>query len=227
MGEDGQKMSKSLGNVVNPDDIINEFGADVLRLYEMFMGPLEQSKPWSMKNISGTRRFLEKVWRIAEKPIVDSATPPHIEKMRHQTIKKVSAEIEAYKFNTAISQLMIYANEFGNEKSVTRPSLETLLILLAPFAPHLTEELWEKIGNTFSIHQRPWPSYDEAFLVEDKVTVVFMVNGKLRDSRELSSQTSKEELEAMASNILAKHIDGKTVVKMIVVPGKLVNLVVK
>jgi len=227
MGEDGQKMSKSLGNVVNPDDVIEESGADVLRLYEMFMGPLEQSKPWSMKNISGTRRFLEKVWRIAQKPITQGPTPTDIEKVRHQTIKKVSAEIEGYKFNTAISQLMIYANEFGKEETVTKQSLETLLILLAPFAPHITEELWEMIGNPFSIHQQPWPTYDESQLVEDTVTIVFMVNGKLRASKDLPPGISQSDLLLEAKSILGKHIEGKTIVKEIVVPKKLVNFVVR
>ncbi len=227
MGEDGQKMSKSLGNVVNPDDVIEESGADVLRLYEMFMGPLEQSKPWSMKNISGTRRFLEKVWRIAQKPITQGTTPPHLEKVRHQTIKKVSAEIEGYKFNTAISQLMIYANEFSNEATITKQSLETLLILLAPFAPHITEELWEQIGNSFSIHQQSWPTYDESLLVEDTVTIVFMVNGKLRASKDLPTGLGQSELIREAKSLLAKHLEGKTLVKEIVVPKKLVNFVVR
>lgn len=227
MGEDGQKMSKSLGNVVNPDDVIAESGADVLRLYEMFMGPLEQSKPWSTNNILGTRRFLEKVWRIALKTQSHEGLSAEAQKLRHQTIKKVSVDIEEYKFNTAISQLMIFANEFGKADIVPKEAVETLLLLLAPFAPHLTEELWEKIGNSFSIHQQAWPVHEEAFLAEDKVTIVFMINGKLRANKDLPTGLSDAELINEAQTMLGKFVEGKTIVKEIVVPNKLVNLVVK
>ncbi len=229
MGEDGQKMSKSLGNVVNPDDVVNESGADVLRLYEMFMGPLEVSKPWSTKNIIGTRRFLEKVWRLFEKDMVeDSVVSDDILKSMHQTIKKVTNDTDGYKFNTAISALMVFVNDLGRLEKIDKSLLETLLILLAPYAPHLAEECWcEKLGNEFSVNQQKWPSYDESYLVSDTKEFVFMVNGKLKSKATLSAGISKEDLLATAKEALSKFIADKQIVKEIVVPNKLVNIVVK
>ncbi|OGI05967.1 MAG: leucine--tRNA ligase [Candidatus Margulisbacteria bacterium GWF2_35_9] len=228
MGEDGQKMSKSLGNVINPDDVINEYGADVMRLYEMFMGPLEMSKPWSTKSISGSRRFLEKVWRLLEKPIgVNIKMSSELTKAMHKAIKKVTEDLEDYKFNTAISALMIYLNELASSEEIHKQAFENLLILLAPFAPHITEECWSLLGNEFSIHKQPWPSYKEKYLVESTMTYVFMVNGKVRGKKDLSADIRKDELLSIAKEVLGKHLLNQQILKEIIVPQKLVNFVVK
>jgi len=228
MGEDGQKMSKSLGNVVNPDDVIEEYGADVMRLYEMFMGPLEMSKPWSTKSISGSRRFLEKIWRLLEKNISDSVKADDVLlKSMHKAIKKVTEDLEAYKFNTAISALMIYVNDLSKYTDIPKLAFENLLILLAPFAPHITEECWSLIGNSFSVHKQKWPSYNDKYLFEDTKTYVFMVNGKVRAKQDLAIDIEKSELLKIAKETLAKYLEDKQVVKEIIVPQKLVNIVVK
>ncbi|MEK6557323.1 MAG: class I tRNA ligase family protein, partial [Candidatus Margulisiibacteriota bacterium] len=227
LGEDGQKMSKSMGNVVNPDDVIVEFGADAIRLYEMFMGPLEMSKPWSTKNIAGVRRFLEKVWRLLDKPILPETSESEILiREMQKTIKKVGDDIESYKFNTAISALMIGVNNLGKENQLKKKTLETLLILLAPFAPHLTEECWHRLGNEYSIHQQSWPNFEEIALATERQTYVFMVNGKLRESQQMPKDITKEELLSQAKILLTKYIVGKAILKEVVVPNKLVNLVV-
>jgi leucyl-tRNA synthetase len=227
MGEDGQKMSKSLGNVINPDDVISEFGADVLRVYEMFMGPLEVSKPWSTKNIIGTRRFLEKVWRLFEKEIVNEEDDTH-SKLMHSTIKKVTEDTEEYKFNTAISSLMIYVNELGKLTKVSKKYLENLLILLAPYAPHITEECWCRfLNNDFSVHSQKWPIFDESFLKIDNTEIVFMINGKLRAKETCPLNIQKEELLVIAKKHLEKYLTDKIIIKEIVVPNKLVNFVIK
>ncbi len=228
MGEDGQKMSKSLGNVVNPDDVIQESGADVLRLYEMFMGPLEVSKPWSTKNIVGTRRFLEKVWRLFEKEVVNAVPSEDILKLMHQTIKKVTEDTDAYKFNTSISALMVYVNDLGKLDKLPKVLLETLLILLAPYAPHLAEESWcVFLGNKFSVHQQKWPKYDDKYLGSDNCEVVFMINGKLRSKEMMSVGVSKDEMLKIAKQHLFSYLENKEIVKEIIVPNKLVNIVVK
>ena len=228
MGEDGQKMSKSLGNVVNPDDVIKESGADVLRLYEMFMGPLEVSKPWSTKNIVGTRRFLEKVWRLFEKEFVNAVPSDDILRSMHHAIKKVTEDTEAYKFNTSISALMVYVNDLGKLEKIPKVLLETLLILLAPYAPHLAEECWcEILGNKFSVHQQKWPKYDNKYLGSDTCEVVFMINGKLRDKEMFPIGVSKEEMLKVAKEHLSKQLENKEIIKEIIVPNKLVNIVVK
>jgi leucyl-tRNA synthetase len=227
MGEDGQKMSKSLGNVINPDDVIEEYGADVLRMYEMFMGPLEMSKPWSTKSISGCRRYLDKVWRLFEKPLDESVTNNDIEVSRHKAIKKVTDDLEGYKFNTAISALMIFLNDLGKQPLLKQEWVETLLLLTAPFAPHLTEELWAKLGKGFSIHQESWPVFDSALLKDDMTTFVFQVNGKVRAKKELPVDADNELLLAEAKDATSKYLEGKSIVKEIVIPKKLVNLVVK
>lgn len=228
MGEDGQKMSKSLGNVVNPDDVIQESGADVLRLYEMFMGPLEVSKPWSTKNIIGTRRFLEKVWRLFEKDLVSASPTEDSLRTMHQTIKKVTEDTDAYKFNTAISALMVYVNDLGKLDKLPRVLLETLLILLAPYAPHLAEECWcELLGNKFSVHKQKWPKYDNNYLGLDTCEVVFMINGKLRAKETFPIGSAKEEMLKVAKVSLASYLENKEIVKEIIVPNKLVNIVVR
>ena len=242
MGEDGQKMSKSRGNVVNPDDVILEYGADSLRLYEMFMGPLEQTKPWSMTGVEGVSRFLARVWRLvmAENqagewemgPVAEAALDKAQLRVVHATIKKVGEDIEALSFNTAIAQMMVYVNTFTGTNPRPVAALRTLLILLNPFAPHLTEELWARLGAKFAGFEglaadQPWLAYDPALLVEDEVEVVIQINGKLRDKLVVSKDASKEAVEAaaLASPKVKEFTDGKEIKKVVVVPGKLVNIV--
>ena len=243
MGEDGQKMSKSRGNVVNPDDVISEYGADALRLYEMFMGPLEQSKPWSMTGVEGVSRFLARVWRLVMVenqasewemgPIsADAALDKAQQRVVHATIKKVGEDIEELSFNTAIAQMMVYVNTFTGVSPRPLAALRTLLVALNPFAPHLTEELWARLGKKFAGFEglaadQPWPAYDPALLVEDEVEMVIQVNGKIRDKIVVSKDAGKEAIEtaALASAKVQESTEGKAIKKVVVVPGKLVNIV--
>ncbi|MDR2982886.1 MAG: leucine--tRNA ligase [Puniceicoccales bacterium] len=238
LGEDGEKMSKSRGNVVNPDTIVHEHGTDALRLYLMFIGPLEAVKPWNTKNIEGISRFLRRIWRLLiddRTGVVSSriqnvgAENPDIERLLHQTIKKVTEDIENLRFNTAISQLMIFLNGAEKAETLSLKTARALLQLLAPLAPHIAEELWQRLGGTGSISESGWPALDESKLVENTVTVVFQVNGKLRGQTVLPKDASKEDMlaAARADENVRKFIDGKETVKEIVVPGKLVNIVVK
>ncbi|MBU41661.1 MAG: leucine--tRNA ligase [Spirochaetaceae bacterium] len=238
LGEDGQKMSKSRGNVVNPDEVIASWGADSFRLYEMFMGPLEAMKPWSPRGIEGVFRFLSRAWRmfidesgqlnpgLLTEPSEDAKRK--VEQVTHSTIKKVSEDIERLGFNTAISQLMIYVNEL-NKESVGRFSAESFVKLLSPFAPHFAEELWNKMGHDESIALEPWPQHDESLAKADEIEVVFQVNGKIRARAHVAPDLSKEELENLAreNESVKAYTEGKEEVKLIVVPGKLVNIVVK
>jgi leucyl-tRNA synthetase len=227
LAEDGQKMSKSLGNVVNPDDVIAQSGADALRMYEMFMGPLEMAKPWSTQGITGIERFLDKVWRIIESPTNSTTPEQKLEKLMHQTIAKVSSDIETISLNTAISALMILANEMNNGQN-TIAHKQTLVLLVAPFAPHIAEELWEKLGGKGSVHHQKWPSFDPAILVEDEITLVVQVNGKVRDKITASAQASEDKLKQLALNSekVKAFITGKNIQKVIVIPKKLVSIVV-
>ncbi len=245
LGEDGQKMSKSRGNVVNPDDVIAEYGADAFRCYEMFMGPLEQMKPWSMTGVEGVSRFLARVWRLVieenqsgewvlSAAVQDAPLEKAQLKVMHAAIKKVTADIEALSFNTAISELMIYVNAFVNAPVKPLAALRTLLVLLNPFAPHLTEELWEILDSKFAeANQRPllceqkWPEWDESFLVEDEIDIPVQVNGKLRDKITVKKDATNAEVEAqaLAAPKIAEHTAGKTIRKVVVVRGKLVNVV--
>lgn len=237
LGEDGEKMSKSRGNVVNPDAIVKDHGTDALRMYLMFLGPLEASKPWNTDGIAGITRFLRRLWRLAineekgtlaSKIIAEGKEPEEFVRELHRTIQKVSKDIETLQFNTAISQLMILMNAAEKAHSIHRSSLETFVKCVAPFAPHLCEEIWSRLGHQESVSLAPWPQFDPAKLVESTVEVVFQVNGKVRSTIKVAKDTSKEELLALAKADLAvqKFIDGKPIVKEIVVPGKLVNLVV-
>ena len=237
LGEDGAKMSKSIGNVVNPDDVVSEYGADSLRLYEMFMGPLEQVKPWQMKGVEGVSRFLAKVWRLAfeqnqEGEWVLSSKLTHDEaqaqkdllKVLHETIKKVGEDIERLSFNTAISQMMICTNAFGKAEKLPASLMRDLLKCLNPFAPHITEEINSQLpiaeSNTMLCNQ-DWPTYNEAYLVEDEVEIVVQVNGKLRGKITVAKDASKDEIEALAqqdANVI-QHTEGKTIRKIIVYPA--------
>ncbi|CAN5566790.1 leucine--tRNA ligase [soil metagenome] len=243
LGEDGRKMSKRWGNVIDPLDVIADYGADAFRCYEMFMGPLEQMKPWSMKGVEGVSRFLARVWRLVMEenqagawvlsPEVADIAPSKAQlKVLHATIKKVSDDIETLSFNTAISQMMILVNALTNASPRPLGALRPLLVILNPFAPHLTSELWEVLRQRFGGDDRDitaenWPSYDEQWLIEDEVTIVVQVNGKLRDKIVVALDAAKEEVEAaaLAGARLQESLAGKTIRKVIVVPNKLVNVV--
>jgi len=234
LGEDGQKMSKSRGgsNVINPDDVVRDCGADSLRMYEMFMGPLDATKPWSTQGLEGVYRFLGRVWRLYcgedGKPILDDRQPATaLLKALHQTIKKVGEDTESLAFNTAISQMMIFVNEVTAQDKRPRSLLEPFVLILAPYAPHLAEELWEKLGHKQSLAYESWPKHDVSLLKEDTVTIVLQVNGKLRDRVDAPAKSSAAELEklALANGRVKEHLAGKQVKKVIVVPGKLVNIV--
>jgi leucyl-tRNA synthetase len=230
LGEDNQKMSKSRGNVINPDDIVKEFGADSMRMYEMFMGPLEVTKPWLTAGLVGVSRFLERLWSIAEKPVIeDDSNSTDLTRLLHKTIKKVGQDTETLNFNTAISQMMIYSNELAKLAEVPRSLWEPLVKLTAPYAPHLGEELWERLGHKESISKTPWPAYDEKLCTESEATIMVQVNGKIRDKFTAPVGTTKAELEktALALPGAVKWIAGQMVVKVISVQDKLVNIVVK
>ena len=229
LGEDNQKMSKSRGNVINPDDIVSEYGADALRLYEMFMGPLEVSKPWMTAGLVGVTRFLERMYALGEKPVVDAAPSADLVKLMHRTVKKVDADTASLNFNTAISAMMVLSTELARLDALPRAAYEPLVLMLAPYAPHLAEELWERLGHRESLVKAAWPAYDPALCEDDEDTIVVQVNGKLRGDFKAAKGAAKDALEkaARAVSKVAEHLDGKDVVKTIVVPGKLVNFVVR
>ena len=226
MGEDGQKMSKSLGNVVNPDEVVERYGADSLRLYEMFMGPLEQVKPWSMKGVEGVSRFLAKVWRLQDK-VSAEAKGGDLAKITHQTIKKVGEDIETLKFNTAISTMMECVNAYTSAKEIPQDLYLDFLRVLNPFAPHLSEELNSLLGQSELLSEQAWPQFDESLLVESEITIIVQVNGKLRAKLQVPADSDKATLEdlAKADPSAQQYTEGKTIRKVIVVPGKLVNIV--
>ncbi len=229
LGEDNQKMSKSRGNVVNPDDIIREFGADTMRVYEMFMGPLEVSKPWATAGLIGVSRFLERAWAVSEKPIVDVAPEPEHLKLLHKTIKKVSHDTDSLDFNTGISQMMIYLNEISRLESVPRALWEPFVLLIAPYAPHIGEEFWQKLGHAESVSKIAWPSWDETLCADSEKEIVVQLNGKIRERFSVPSGTQEAELEAIALALprVLELTAGKTIVKRIAVRDKLVNIVVR
>ncbi len=233
------KMSKSRGNVVNPDDVVGDYGADTLRLYEMFMGPLEDSIAWSMKGVDGVRKFLDRVWRMiidhqAEELILNAAVqdvPPTDEQNRflHKTIKVVTADLERMAFNTAIARMMEFVNFFNKESTRPKMAMQQFVLLLSPMAPHLCEELWELVGKPNTLAYEPWPQFDDALTQEDTIEIPVQLNGKLRTKIQVAKDIGKDDLEAAAraDEKIAKDLDGKQVVKLIVVPGRLVNFVVK
>ena len=233
LGENGEKMSKSRGNVVNPDDIVNEFGADTLRTYEMFIGAFDLSAAWSQEGVRGCRRFLERVWKLRD--LVVDETPGELtadgyskalETKMHQTIKKVSNDYESLKYNTGIAAMMSLINEFYKAGKVTREEFRTLLILLNPVAPHITEELWESAGYEGRLYQAKWPAWDEAKTVESVLEIAVQINGKVRATIQLPADVSKEDAIAAGKAAVAERLTG-TIVKEIYVPGRLVNLVQK
>jgi len=238
LGEDNQKMSKSRGNVINPDDIIKEHGADTLRLYEMFMGPLEQVKPWNTQSLHGIHKFLSRVWRLfiqddgsMSSKLTDApaSSEPGLERLLHRTIKKVSEDLDSLKFHTAIAQLMTFLNEAQKAKSFPREIASTYALLVSPFAPHLGEELWELLGNKDTLAYEPWPTYDEELAKLEQLTIAIQVNGKLRETIDVDASIEKDELLSLAKEQpkVKSQLEGKSIVREIAVPGRLVNFVVK
>jgi len=233
-------MSKSRGNVINPDVVVEQFGADSLRLYEMFMGPLEAVKPWSMKGVEGVARFLARVWRmivdeqhadgIRLNPAVRDVAPTS-EQLRvvHRTIKSVTRDIDSMGFNTAISRMMEFVNEFLALDVRPRSAMEPLVLLLSPFAPHLAEELWQVLGHSQTLAYERWPTHDEKYLIEAEVEIPVQINGKLRGKVTVPAGSAQPVIEAAAKSdeTIASQLEGKTIVKTVVVPGKMVNFVVK
>ena len=234
LGANHEKMSKSKGNVVNPDDIVREYGADTLRVYEMFMGPLTQSKPWSEEGITGSRRWFDRVWRLLidhEGQLRDHVTtvnPGDLDKIYHQTVKKVTDDLENMRFNTAISQMMVFVNDAYKSDALPVTYMNGFIQLLAPFAPHLAEELWVRLGNRESISYVSWPTYDDTKLVDDTVEIIFQVNGKVRGKATVARDINQDDMitAAKADDNVQNFITGKTVRKVIAIPGKFVNIVV-
>lgn len=226
LGENGEKMSKSRGNVVNPDDIVNEFGADTLRTYEMFIGAFELSAAWSNEGVKGCRRFLERVWKLQEIVTDETGYSKELETRMHQTIKKVSSDFETLKYNTAIAAMMSLINDFYKAGKVTRDEFKTLLILLNPVAPHMTEELWQIMNYGGRLYQTSWPTYEEAKTVESEVEIAVQVNGKVRATIKIAADISKEDAIAAGKAAVADKLTGQ-IIKEIYVPGRLVNIVQK
>ncbi|WP_416827759.1 leucine--tRNA ligase [Ectobacillus polymachus] len=233
LGSNNEKMSKSKGNVVNPDDVVASHGADTLRLYEMFMGPLDASIAWSENGLDGSRRFLDRVWRLLiqengelSEKIADTANKS-LDKVYHQTVKKVTEDYEGLRFNTAISQMMVFCNEAYKADVLPKEYMEGFVQLLSPVAPHIAEELWSKLGHKESISYHAWPTYDESKLVEDEIEIVVQINGKLKAKLMIAKGATKEQMQetALENEIVKQQVEGKTIRKVIAVPGKLVNIV--
>jgi leucyl-tRNA synthetase len=219
-------MSKSRGNVVNPDDIVAEFGADSMRIYEMFMGPLEATKPWNTSSISGVRRFLDRVFAVTLRADASASPDDALTRLQHQTTRKVTEDIEAMRFNTAISAMMVLTNDLMKLEQVPTEVLGVLARLVHPFAPHLGEEVWEMLGHAPSIQAEPWPTYDPALCEEDEVEVPVQINGKVRARITLAKNATEAQAVAAAQEAVGTHLDGKTVRKTIWVPNKILNLIV-
>jgi leucyl-tRNA synthetase len=240
LGEDGQKMSKSRGNVINPDEVVEKYGADSLRLYEMFMGPLESTKPWSMESVGGVRGFLDRVWRMIVdtsdgEPATVSPDIQHIQptedqkRILHKTIKSVTEDIQNLSFNTAIARMMEFTNFFLKEKVRPKSAMEKFVLLLSPFAPHIAEELWSILGHTKTLAYEPFPTYDAEAIKETTLEIPVSINGKLRSKIVIAADADESAMEALAlaDAKTAEWLSGKTIVKKIIVPGKMVNFVVK
>jgi leucyl-tRNA synthetase len=235
LGEDGQKMSKSRGNVINPDNVVADFGADSMRLYEMFMGPLEAMKPWNTQGLQGVYRFLQKTWRM----IVDEETgeldkavkevQPNEQTLRilHQTIKKVGDDIETFNFNTAISAMMIFVNHLSKQDERPKSVVEKFVLILAPFSPHIAEELWQKLGHDCTLSYEPWPEYDEKLIKEKEIELAVQVNGKIKDRIVVDADADDEQIKqkALANEKVVAAMAGKEAKKIIVIRSRLVNIV--
>ena len=229
LGENNEKMSKSRGNVVNPDEVVEEFGADAFRTYEMFIGAFDQSTPWSQQGLKGCYKFLERVWNLQSIVNDEEVYSADLEKNMNKAIKKVGEDFERMKFNTAIATMMSLVNDFSKKGSVTKGEYKTLITLLNPVAPHMTEELWLTYGNGELLSLQPWPKYDEGKTVDDEIEIVVQINGKIKDKLMIPAGLDKDGTQEAAMNTekIKGLIEGKNVVKVIAVPGKLVNIVVK
>ena len=226
LGENGEKMSKSRGNVVNPDDIVEAYGADTLRTYEMFIGAFDLSASWSEQGVKGCRRFLDRVWKLQEIVTEEEGYSKDMETKMHQTIKKVSQDFENLKYNTAIAAMMAFINDIYKKNSITKGEFQTLITLLNPVAPHITEELWEILGFEGRVYQTTWPEYDEGKTVENTVEIAVQVNGKTKATIAIAKDEDKDVVIAKAKEAIADKLTG-TVVKEIYVPGRIVNIVQK
>ena len=229
LGTNGEKMSKSKGNVVNPDDIVREFGADTFRVYEMFMGPFDQTAPWSMESIRGCGKFLDRLWNMKDILVEGEKYSTEHEKMMHKAIKKVTSDIEEMKFNTSVAEFMKMTNEFYKDKVINKAELKTFLQLLNPFAPHMTEEMFSILGETKTINETPWPTYEEAKTIDDEIEIPVQVNGKVKAVVLVAKEAEEAEVKEIVANneIVQKAIEGKNVVKEIYVKGRIYNIVVK
>jgi leucyl-tRNA synthetase len=239
LGENGEKMSKSRGNVINPDSIVKEYGADSLRLYEMYMGPLEDSKPWSMQDVNGVHNFLNRVWRLIiddrvevlalNASVVDRAPTDEENRVLHQTIEAVTTDVDKLKFNTAIARMIEFTNHFTKQPERPRGVLEPFVLLLSPFAPHMAEELWQALGHAKSLAQEKWPEFDPALAQKDTIEIPVQIGGKLRSKIAVPAGADAAAIEtaARADPRIAELLAGKQVVKAVVVPGRLVNFVIK
>ena len=227
LGENGEKMSKSRGNVVNPDDIVQAYGADTLRTYEMFIGAFDLSASWSEDGVKGCRRFLERVWKLQTIMTGEEGYSADMETKMHQTIKKVSQDFESLKYNTAIAAMMALINDFYKKNSVTKGEYKTLITLLNPVAPHITEELWQIIGGEGRVYETAWPEYDEAKTVESTVEIAVQINGKTRATMMIGKDDAKDDVLAKAKETIADKLEGKNIIKEIYVPGRIVNIVAK
>ncbi|MEK6565705.1 MAG: leucine--tRNA ligase [Bacteroidota bacterium] len=235
LGEDSRKMSKSRGNVVNPDEVVNLYGADSVRLFEMFMGPLEDVKPWSTKGVEGVYRFLNRVWRLfvgddgaLDATLTNILPTADFDRLYHKTVKKVGEDIDSLRFNTAIAQMMIFVNDATKLVQRPRSSMENFVLLLAPFAPHIAEELWQRLGHSDSLAYEVWPGFDPEKVIDDTVEIVLQINGKVRSRVQVPLNTSEKDLEnlALKDENIRRHMDGKRIAKTIIVKNKLVNLVI-
>ena len=224
-----EKMSKSMFNVVNPDDIIEQYGADTLRLYEMFLGPVEASKPWDTNSIDGCFRFLKKFWKLCQQPLTNDAPSADMLKSINKLTKKITADIEQFSYNTAVSAFMICVNELSAQSCTNRDILRQLVVLIAPFTPHIAEELWVQLGSETTVYNAPWPEYNEAYLVENEMNLTVSFNGKARYQITLPTDAGKEAIEKVAINDerSGRYLEGKSIVKVIIVPGKIINIVLK
>jgi leucyl-tRNA synthetase len=229
MAEDGTKISKRKGNGIDPNDIVEEFGADSLRLFEMFMGPFSQSALWSNGGVSGMRKFLERVYQLKDKVVEQSVEQKNLEKLANKTIKKVSEDIDNFSFNTAISSLMILSNSMKKEEKISKDLFEKFLIILNPFAPHITEELWSEIGNnTIIAKEIDWPSYDKDLIKDNIIKFVISINGKPREVLELNAGLNREEAleKAISSDKIKKYVEDKEIKKTIFIENKLLNIII-
>lgn len=227
LGTNGEKMSKSKGNVINPDDMVKNYGADSLRVYEMFMGPLESAKPWDPNGIEGSKRFLDRVWRLYTSDLIKDEENKNLERIYHYTVKKVTNDYETMNFNTAISQMMIFVNAVNKEKVFPREYAEGFVKLLNPIAPHITEELWNILGHTGTIAYEKWPEYDETKTIEDTITLPIQFNGKLKATIQIALNEDEASIKEKVHNAIANKLDGKSIVKEIYVKNRIYNVVVK